>query len=304
MKTVYIGIFLSLMSISAIAQELNAKITPQGILVLEGDQKVLYYQKETKSMNGQYARANYIHPLYDLHGNSITEDFPEDHMHHRGVFWAWHQVLVAGKHMGDSWECSDFTWEVKNATTANVSNKLLLAIKTLWSSPDYVVNGLEVPFVEENTKVTIHPMGNNHRIIDFEISLLALIDDVQIGGSEDVKGYGGFSARLKLPSDIQFNSEGKKIIPKNEAIQAGREVQLDGTLNPDQKLGVLMVASKSNPEPNNSWILRSENSMQNAVYPGAKPVTVSQNTPTILKYRMVIYNGNPSKKQLRLWNNF
>lgn len=304
MKTVYTGIFLSLMSISTIAQELNAKITPQGILVSEGDQKVLYYQKETKSMNGQYPRANYIHPLYDLQGNSITEDFPEDHMHHRGVFWAWHQVLVAEKHMGDSWECSDFTWEVKKATTENATNKLLLAIKTFWSSPDYVINGLEVPFIEENTQVTVHPIRNNHRIIDFEISLLALVGDVQIGGSEDVKGYGGFSARLKLPADIKFNSEGKKITPKNEAIQAGREMQLDGTLNPNQKLGVLMVASKSNPAPNNSWILRSENSMQNAVYPGAKPVPVLQKTPTILKYRMVIYNGNPSKKQLRLWQNF
>lgn len=304
MKAVFIGILVLLLPLEGITQELHSKVTPQGILISEGDQKVLFYQKETKSMDGDYPRANYIHPLYDLQGNAITEDFPEDHKHHRGVFWAWHQVLVQGKPMGDSWECSDFTWEVKEASTEKISEKLQLQIKTLWSSPDYVINDHQVPFIEENTNVMVHPASDDYRIIDFKISLLAMVDDVQIGGSKDVKGYGGFSARLKLPADVEFTSSGNSITPKNEAVQAGRGMQIEGHLNPDQKLGVLMVASKLNPKPNNSWILRLKNSMQNPVYPGAELVSVSKDTPTVLKYRMVIYNGIPSQKQLELWQDF
>jgi AcrR family transcriptional regulator len=37
----------------------------------------------------KFRRSCYIHPLYGLDGEVMTEDFPVDHRHHRGVFWAW-----------------------------------------------------------------------------------------------------------------------------------------------------------------------------------------------------------------------
>ena len=67
--------------------------TPQGYWFTEGDTKVLFFQAERKALpDGEAARSNYFHPLYDVDGNVLTEDFPNDHIHHRGIFWAWHQV--------------------------------------------------------------------------------------------------------------------------------------------------------------------------------------------------------------------
>lgn len=304
MKTLGINLAILLITSYGFSQGLTSKVTPNGILISEDNHKILYYQRETKTKEGQYPRANYIHPLYDLQGNPITEDFPEDHKHHRGIFWAWHQVLVNGEPMGDSWECTDFNWEVVQATTEKVADQLLLKTKTLWNSPKYIKNGLQTAFVEENTQITINPSEQNYRIMDFRISLNALVDDVKIGGSDDIKGYGGFSARLVLPSDIQFTSEKQQLTPKNEAIKAHRAMRMDGTIDQNQKLGVMIIASKSNPKPNNAWILRSSNSMQNAVYPGRKPVPIIIGTPTVLKYRMVIYNVKPSQEQLKLWQRF
>ncbi|SVB38186.1 uncharacterized protein METZ01_LOCUS191040, partial [marine metagenome] len=57
---------------------LKTKVTADGVLVTEGDAKVLFYQRTTKSRDGKHARANYVHPLYDLNGNVLTEDFPAD----------------------------------------------------------------------------------------------------------------------------------------------------------------------------------------------------------------------------------
>ena len=75
----------------------------QGYWFYEGDTKVLFYQAERKALpDGQAARSNYFHPLYDLDGNVLTEDFPKDHIHHRGIFWAWHQVLINGKRRAGS----------------------------------------------------------------------------------------------------------------------------------------------------------------------------------------------------------
>lgn len=304
MKAALFTIIISLLSFMGMAQGFKAHSTPQGILITESNQKVMFFQKQTKSLDHQYPRANYIHPLFDLQGKVLTEDFPEDHRHHRGIFWAWHQVLVQGKPMGDSWECKDFFWDVKKVTSENIGENLQLQIKTQWKSPNYSKDGQQLPFIEEHTKITLYQRTKNHRILDFEISLTALVQDVQIGGSNDVKGYGGFSTRFKLPSDIKFTSLGESIPPRNEAVQAGRGMQMDGKINSDQKLGVLVVASKSNPEPNNSWILRSENSMQNPVYPGVELVSVSSDTPTILKYRIVVYNNKPSEQELDLWQEF
>ena len=39
-------------------------------------------------------------------------------------------------------------------------------------------------------------MINTKRIIDISISLTAMQEGVRIGGSENVKGYGGFSVRM------------------------------------------------------------------------------------------------------------
>jgi hypothetical protein len=38
-------------------------------------------------------RSDYIHPLYGLNGEMLTNDWPDaDHPHHRGIFWAWLEV--------------------------------------------------------------------------------------------------------------------------------------------------------------------------------------------------------------------
>jgi hypothetical protein len=87
----------------------------QGFSITDGEKQVLFYQRKHKSIDGKYTRANYIHPLYGLDGEILTEDFPADHPHHRGVFWAWHQVWLGDKKLGDSWAAQDFFWDVYDA---------------------------------------------------------------------------------------------------------------------------------------------------------------------------------------------
>ena len=42
-------------------------------------------------------RCCYIFPVYTPGGVSMLDDFPADHWHHRGLFWAWPVVERAGK---------------------------------------------------------------------------------------------------------------------------------------------------------------------------------------------------------------
>ncbi len=48
-------------------------------------------------------RACYVHPLWGLEGETLTADFPRDHFHHHGLFWAWKHITV-GDETYDSWE--------------------------------------------------------------------------------------------------------------------------------------------------------------------------------------------------------
>jgi hypothetical protein len=97
--------------------------TDQGFVVTEGSDKVMVYQRKHTSRDGKYKRANYIHPLYGLDGQVLTEDFPRDHLHHRGVFWAWHQLWLSDMKIGDPWATVDSFWDVYDAKILTPDSK-------------------------------------------------------------------------------------------------------------------------------------------------------------------------------------
>ena len=67
----------------------------------------------------------------------------------------------------------------------------------------------------------MYPLNTGVRMIDFEISLKALIPGVFMGGSDDEKGYGGFCTRLHLPYDLVFTSDHGPVIPQTLQLIAG-----------------------------------------------------------------------------------
>ena len=106
---VFISLFLLLL-FSCSDQQSPFQFTKndQGIELSERGAPVLFYQKAIKSLDGKFPRNNYIHPLYSLSGDTLTEDFPDDtpgnHLHHRGIFWAWHQIYAGDQSIGNGWK--------------------------------------------------------------------------------------------------------------------------------------------------------------------------------------------------------
>lgn len=279
---------------SAGQPRLRASFDENGVTISEGTNPVLVFQRATKSLDGMWPRAAYVHPLYDLGGNVITEDFPSDHPHHRGVFWAWHQVWLGDKKLGDPWVCERFVWDVRSITTTSPANRMLLVAKVDWKSPDHVDDQQRmVPIVEETTRITIHQAEKSSRIIDFDISLLALTEGIRIGGSEDEKGYGGFSPRIKLNDSQRFIASKGEVEPTKNAIVAGPWIDIV-----DEKNGLAMISHSQNPGDSGRWILRRQRSMQNSVFPGRVPVPLSKVKPTRLRYRLVIHAGSLSGNRI------
>ena len=283
-------------------QAIIATLNPVGIFenslgftITEGRAKVMFYQRQHKSLNGKYSRANYIHPLYGLDGEILTEDFPADHLHHRGIFWAWHQVWLGDKRLGDPWATQDFFWDVYDAKILTIgSQSRALQVHVHWKSPLWTdANGKQKAFVKETTTIRVYRAQDNIRKVDFQINLLALEDGVRIGGSEDDKGYGGFTTRIRLPDGLSFTGSNGPVEPNRLPVEAGPWLDFSGDFDKDGKVsGLAILCHNSSPGYPQPWILRRKASAQNPVYPGHHPILLSREKPLVLRYRLVIHRGN------------
>ena len=296
---ILIGMFLLLITFSmATGQVFKAEKSQEGISITEENNPILFYQSRPKSQEGTYERANYIHPLYGLQGEVLTEDFPADHLHHRGIFWAWHQTRVNGKQMADGWAIENMTWDVTDVKTKTSSKKASLTMEVLWKTLPGS-SGNQTALVKENTIITVYPTRDHSRTVDFSISLKALVGGLEIGGSEDIKGYSGFSLRLKLPEDLAFTSEGKKLEPVVTAVEGGPWLDITGTFDPTHaSSGVAVFCHPEYPKKKQPWILRYKGSMQNPAFPHTERVSIDQKKPLVLKYRLVIHDRQVDSKML------
>ena len=97
MRTIKLRILLSIsLAIGSLATAEPgvrfADVNDKSLGLWEGDRPVLVYNHGVISRTNvpaDRARSSYVHPLYGLEGEVLTDDFPVDHFHHRGLFWAW-----------------------------------------------------------------------------------------------------------------------------------------------------------------------------------------------------------------------
>jgi hypothetical protein len=296
-------VVLALLFITAVCQNAKASDlhpievvkTDGAFNVSEKGSKILSYRHKPVSLDGKYTRADYVHPLYDLNSSIFTEDFPEDHRHHRGIFWAWHQIFVGDKRLGDSWSLINFSYDVSDVKIFNIDSKSkAIQAKVYWKSSLWTDgHGEEKPFVEENATIRVFAAEPGMRKIDFEIKLLALEKGVRIGGSNNARGYGGFSPRIKLSEYTEFTDPNGSVTPKGNAVDPAPWMDFSGRFGNDEKVsGLTVLCHKSTPGYPQPWILRSKRSMQNSVYPGRYPVGLSTEKPLALRYRLIIHNGD------------
>lgn len=283
---------------------LTFKKDERGYLLTEGDKPVLFFQVAPKTINGKFERAGYVHPLYDWEGNELTQDGPPDHPHHRGIFWAWHQVLWRGISVGDGWVSDKIRFVPGDNRITSDKKSVTIQSELQWVADS--IDAEDKALVKEQVKIRAHESGDGYRLIDFSISLFPLKDSVAIGGSNDVKGYGGFSTRWKLPEDLQFFSGDSILQPRETAVTGAPWISFTGTFNGNAKQAITLFCKEAYPGPTQSWILRGpkDMSMQNALFPGKEPVMIGKDGLK-LRYRIVVQETPLSNKEIdELFNSY
>ncbi len=59
-----------------------------------------------------FRRGGYIHPLFTPTGTVVTDDYPRNHLHHHGIWFAWTHTEFEGRHP-DFWNMGDGTGTVE-----------------------------------------------------------------------------------------------------------------------------------------------------------------------------------------------
>src|SRR5436190_712750 len=130
-------LIFALMAFSCCAAEIPGNIVPQfqfkalnekSLGLWEGNKPVFVYNHgsitNAKGPNAR-PRACYVHPLYGLDGEVLTDDFAKDHDYHRGLYWAWPHIRIAEKEY-DLWSLRGIEqkfqrWITRDATATNAS---------------------------------------------------------------------------------------------------------------------------------------------------------------------------------------
>jgi len=224
-------------------------------------------------------RSSYLHPVYAPNGVVVTDDFPRDHWHHRGVFWAWPIITVEGKRY-DQWMALNpqtrfERWVTREAGEGNA----VLEVENGW----YLDGG---KIVKESVRIVAHPAQDGKRILDFELEFTALDRPIAIAGApENNKGYGGFSVRFaKRENTIITTDAGREV--KDTDMVRHTWAQLEADYG-GKHAALRIDDDPSNPGSPNGWCLRHYGFL-GVNFPGRQPFQLSPGRPLRLKYRVTL----------------
>ena len=230
-----------------------------------------------------FRRSGYLHPVYAPNGVVVTDDFPKDHFHHRGIFWAWPIVRAEGREY-DPWAVKGLPvkfvrWIEKRAA----ADGAVLAVENGWFAGDRKI-------VKETVRISVHPARSGSRVMDFALQFEAIARPVDIEGApEQQKGYGGFSVRFAprdetvVTTDRGREEKDTDMVPhpwaQLAAVYGGRPASLRIDIDP---------SSAGAP---NGWCLRNYGFL-GVNFPGRQPFQLAPGRPLSLNCRVTLTGGD------------
>ena len=262
--------------------------------LLDGDRLVLVYnhgQIANEKAPKARPRGAYVHPIYGLDGEVLTDDFPADHVNHRGLYWAWPHVKVGDAEL-DSWnvksglETRFGKWTAKETC----SDRALLGVENGWFAGDKQV-------LREQVLLEVHPATATSRAIDVMLTWTALDEAVTLRGAEG-KSYGGVQIRFApRKTTVITTPDGRA---KDDLVMTKLPwADLSGDLagKPEAISGAALFVHPANRDFPHEWMTR-QYGMLAAGWPGVKPQTIAKNESVTMRYRLWIHRGNPEATEI------
>ncbi len=262
----------------------------------DGEHQVFVYNFGVMHRTGvpaDRARASYVHPLYGLDGEVLTDDFPEDHHHHRGLFWGWPHVSMGDKKT-DSWALTGITnrWErwLRRDTDGPHA---ILEVENGWYIGDDRV-------MAEVVRFTVHPVGKDSRAIDLDFTWTPLRAPIRLAGAEG-KSYGGLTLRVAPGTNTVITTpEGQKpedlYITRLPWADISRLWSANSSAR-DHVSGAALFIAPDHPDFPPTWLTRHYGVLCIG-WPGVDGREFPVGKPIRCRYRVWIHRGRGSPERL------
>jgi hypothetical protein len=289
------GVWVALCSVLARSAECqSAEATSEfrfedaekGVVKLwQGKQPVFVYHPEQVKRTGPAAvgnRASYVHPIYGLDGEVMTDDFPKDHYHHHGLFWGWPHVTISGKDY-DFWKMRGTDIRFKRWKTKEAGKNLaVLSVENEWLVGDK-------PVVKEEATLRVNPATTEGRLINIRLTWTALDQAITLGGAAG-KSYGGLSLRF-APREDTVVTVPTGPTPVDLLITrlpwADLSAKFEGAKDTS---GAALFVDPHHPGFPPEWMTRAYGLLA-VGWPGVKSQTLESGKPATCNYGLWIHRG-------------
>lgn len=239
-------------------------------------------------------RACYVHPLYGLSGEVLTDDFPRDHYHHHGIFWTWPHVKINGQEY-DLWADRG----IKQRFVRWLSRE---------GGPVAGVIGVENGWFVGDAKVMIErvwlraykPSGES-RSLDLEFTWIPVSAPITLWGAGG-KSYGGLTVRFAPPSPKDPSTaiavpSGRTTadLPDTPLAWADFTSKFGDQPAPG---GAAVFVDPGHPDYPPTWLTRHYGPLC-VGWPGVEPKTFEPGTPIRLNYRIWVHRTAVETAQIQ-----
>lgn len=254
----------------------------------EGDRPVLVYNHgaitndSVPAADVRRTRACYFHPVHGLNGEVLTDDFPRDHYHHHGVFWAWPHVGIDGKQydlwIGRGIRIERVDWLGRAAGPACA----VLGVENGWFVGDKKV-------MIERVWLWAHREADGAQALDLQMAWIPVDRPIALRGAEG-KSYGGLTIRFAVAPRERTtitvpDGVAKADLPETRLAWADLTKQFTGVPTPS---GAAVMISPHHPDYPPMWLTRHYGPLC-VGYPGIESKTFTPEKPLLASYRIWIH---------------
>jgi hypothetical protein len=261
-------------------------ITDKSLALYEGARPVLVYNHGVISAPAaapaDRARSSYVHPLYGLDGEVLTDDFPKDHYAHRGLFWGWPHIRIGTTHY-DLWDLRGIEqrferWLARDAGASAAA----LGVQNGWYVGDRKV-------MQEEVWLRATPSAANERVLDVELKWTPIGEPITLQGA-DGKSYGGLSLRFAPRTNTvittKFGQDEKDLLI-TRLLWADFSARFGGRI---QASGAAILVPPDHPDFPPEWMTRHYGLLC-VGWPGVQPKTLPPRETIRCRYRLWIHRG-------------
>jgi hypothetical protein len=279
------------------------QIDDKSLGLWEGDAPVLVYRFGEMNLPGvpmAGKRSSYVHPIYGLDGEVLTDDFPVDHYHHHGLFWGWPHVTVGGREF-DLWKMRGIRFEIQRWLAKDASaTGAKLGVENAW-----LVRDKEV--MREEAWLEIHPADGDGRKIDIMLKWTPTDESITLGGAEG-KSYGGLSLRFAPRKETVVTAPDGRVsedllITKlpwadlSGKFDAGKSKAAAGVSGPGYS-GVALFVHPDHPDFPPEWMTRDYGVLC-VGWPGVEAQTLAPGKTVTCRYRIWIHRDAPEAARIQ-----